>query len=256
MIVNGIVIFLALAATLFLYSFALWFLLNKKITLWKSVKLTCVSQAMNKLFLTGSGYAAVSAALKKDGLLLNESLPALAFFEFFFIVPWLIFGLYFGAAIAIRVPVFLVIVLIVILVFVIVKRNKVQGFLKDVWSYAKHATARLPVIMSLVIVNMMMAVIYYALLFRCFHVSIPLLEIFKIVSVAITVGYLSPAPAGLGFKEGGFIFLLLQQGVLAHQACAIAITDRILLTGFYGVCGVLCVMPVVLALVRKKAAKS
>ncbi len=239
MILNSMLVFLALSFSIFICAIILLVLLNKDIKLWQAIKLICICGALNKFLLTGSGYLAISRGLKINGLPFYKSLSAFAIFELFSILPWLICGLYFGAKVAIEIPSVLIIFLAIVLFFIIFKKENTQRFLKNALNYVKESKFNIPKILPLVLINAILGVAYYFFLLRCFSVEFSILELFKIVTVAFTVGYLSPAPAGLGFKEGSLVFLLMQKGLLLKDSMAIAVVDRVIATGFYAVLGFL-----------------
>lgn len=252
MILNGILIFLALALIILISSFIFWILLNKDIKLWQAIKLICISGALNKILLTGSGYAAASWKLKSDDFPVYKSLSSFGVLELFSVMPWLILGLFWGAEIAIRIPLFLIVLFVLVLGFAIYKRKSMLDFLKNALSYLKKIRSNILMVIPLVLINIMIGIIYYFFLFRAFGFNCDFLNILKIVSVAFTIGYLSPSPAGLGFKEGGMVFLLMQQNLSFSSACYIAIADRIIMTGFYIILGFLFGAGIIRDEVRKK----
>lgn len=230
-------IVLTLAIGVFISSFVLWVLLNRKITLWQTIKLTCIAGAMNKLLLTGSGYMAMIWKMKTDDFPLSKSIPAFTLFELFSVLPWLISGFYFGAKVAIKIPSFLMVVGVLILIFAIYKIRKRKVFLKDTFNYFKEAGLHMSLIIPVILINVILGLIYYLFLFRIFRVNLSLLEIFKIIAITFTVGYLSPAPSGLGFKEGSLVFLLMQHNLSLKSSLSIAITDRLITTILYAILG-------------------
>jgi len=239
MITDRILIFLPLTLRIIVSSSVIWLLLNRKIKFPHAIKLTCIATALNRLFLTGSGYVAMSGKLKINGLSLYKSLSSFAILELFSIIPWIILGLYFGTKIAIRIPLFLIALFVLVLTFAIYKRKDTINFLRNALAYLKEIRTNILMVTPLVLINVIIGIIYYFFLFRAFGFTFDFFEILRIISVAFTIGYLSPAPAGLGFKEGGLVFLLMQQNLSFSNACSIAIADRIITTGFYFVLGFL-----------------
>lgn len=239
MIFYSILIFLTLNLSILISSSVLWILLNRRIKLWQAIKLSCIITALNKLLLTGSGYAVMSWKLKSDDFPLHRSLASFAVFELFSVLPWLILGFYFGAKITIKVPVFLIVILVLILLSVIFKREAIINFLKNVLNYLKELKFGFIGIIPLVITNTALGITYYFFLFKVFGFSLKLLDILKVVSVSFTLGYLSIFPSGLGVKEGSMIYLLAKQGIPLSSSASIAITDRLLVTSFYASLGFL-----------------
>jgi len=232
-----IFIFLILSINVLINSFIFWRLLNKGVEFFRAVKIICIAGAMNKLLLTGSGYAAMSWKLKSDDFPVSRSISAFAIFELFSVSPWLISGFYFGAEASVRMPSFLLFIMGLVFILAIYKIRKTKNFLKDALSYFKDSTRNIPLIIPLVLINVILLVIYYQFLFRGFGVNLPLIEIFKIIAIAFTVGYLSPAPSGLGFKEGSLVFLLMQRNLSLKSSLSIAITDRLITTILYAILG-------------------
>ncbi|MFH0790296.1 MAG: lysylphosphatidylglycerol synthase domain-containing protein [Candidatus Omnitrophota bacterium] len=252
MILNCILVFLALNFSIFICAIILSVLLNKDIKLWQAIKLICICGALNKFLLTGSGYLVISRRLKINGLAFYKSLSAFGIFELFSAAPWIFLGLYFGANIAIRIPALLTVFLVLGLIFAIYKRKEAAIFLKETLSYFKKTKFNIIAIIPLVLINVLTYTIYYSSFFRVFGVRFDLLDVLKIVSVAFTVGYLSPAPGGLGFKESGLIFLLMQKGLSLKDSLSIAITDRVLITAFYLILGILFGAEMIVGEIKKR----
>ncbi|MFH1202122.1 MAG: lysylphosphatidylglycerol synthase domain-containing protein [Candidatus Omnitrophota bacterium] len=239
MILNIILIIFVLITGTLVSSLIFWILLNRRIKFYEAVKLVSVAATLNKLFLSGSGYATMSLKLKKDNFKLHECLLSFAAVEFFSIIPWIIIGLYFGARIFIRISYFSIIFLGLIVIFAIYKRNKILEFFKQILGYFKYIKKNILIVIFLALVNVVLGVYYYFFLFKVFNLNFALLDVLKIASVAFTVGYLSPIPAGLGFKESSLIFLLMEHGITLKASFLIAIADRIMLTGVCIILGLL-----------------
>lgn len=230
---NLILTILVLILSIFVSSVIFWKLLNKKIKLWESVKLVCTATSLNRLILTGSGYAAMSYKLKRDHLTFHKSVSSFIALEVFLMFPWLVLGVYFGLKIAIKVPVFFAAFLTIALIFAIYKRGKTIDFIKEAWSHFKGAKFNILIIIPLVLIHLFLGIIYYFFLFKAFGFTFPLPDILKIATVSVAVGYFSPAPGGLGFKESGLTFLLMQKSLSLKSSLSIAVTDRALATAFY-----------------------
>lgn len=252
MISNIILIVLTLAIGFFISPFILWVILNRKITLWQTIKLTYIINALNKLFLTGSGYLAMGWKLKNESFPITRSLSSFAIFELISILPWLISGFYFGARITIETPGFFIVILILIFVFSIYKGKTILSLFKNVLTYFKEIRIDFLVIIPLLITNVALGIIYYFLLFNLFGFSLRFPDILRIVSVSFTLGYLSIFPAGLGAKEGGLIYLLAGEGIPLPSSISIAITDRVLMTSFYAFFGFLFGAKIIKEEVRKR----
>lgn len=239
MIGNIILIVLTLAIGFFISPLVLWVILNRKITLWQTIKLTYIINGLNKLLLTGSGYLAMSWKLKGESFPISLSLSSFVIFELFSILPWLISGFYFGAKITVETPGFFIAILILILVFSICRGKTLLNLFKNALAYLKEMKINFLIIIPLLITNVALGIIYYFFLFNLFGFNLKFQDILRIVSVSFTLGYLSIFPAGLGVKEGSLIYLLAGEGIPLSSSAGIAITDRILMTSFYAFFGFL-----------------
>lgn len=252
MIGNIIFLVFILTVNVFVNSIIFWILLNSKIKFSQAIRLSSTAAALNKLFLSGSGYAAMSLKLKSSNLPFYKSLASFAAFELFSVLPWLILGFYFGAKLAIRVPLFFIVILAIGIISAIYKRKKAAGFIKDIWVYFKEIKLNILLIIPPVLINFILGVLYYFFLLRIFGFVLSPIDVLKIAAISFTLGYLSPAPAGLGFKEGGFIFLLAQKGLSLSESLPIAIADRVILTGFYLIVGSLFGTEMLINQIRKR----
>lgn len=234
---NMIPIILLLILSLTINSTILWLLLKREVKFWQMVKLTSVAVTLNKLLLTGSGYLAMSWKMKSYLFPLSRSFIAFTLLELTTVLPWLIFGIYFGAKVAIKIHPFLIIVLFLIL-FLIYKRKGKSVFLKDTWIYLRDSSIEVLKVLPLSLLGIILHTLYYSFILKIFKVNFLLSEIFKIVAISFTFGYLSPAPSGLGFKEGSLIFLLMQHNLSLKDSFLIAITERFISTVFFATLGV------------------
>ncbi|MBU0549490.1 MAG: flippase-like domain-containing protein, partial [Candidatus Omnitrophica bacterium] len=131
-------------------------------------------------------------------------------------------------------------------------RVKLMPFLKDALGYIRQIKYNIYMILPLVLINVFISTVYYLLLFKAFGFQSSILNIFKIVSIAFTIGYFSPTPAGLGFKEGGLIFLLMQHKLSFAESATIAVSDRLAVTGFYAILAFAFGMNIIRAFIKKK----
>jgi uncharacterized protein (TIRG00374 family) len=239
-IIYGVFIPLALGMSVFLSSCVFWILLNRQVPLRKAIQGTTAAGALNKIFLTGAGYAAVSAALKNDSVPFYKSLASFAALELFSVLPWIIAGLYFGAQLAARTHWFLIVFFALAFFFILNKKKRLGDFISNAAGYFKETSRNILAVVPLVLLNIIAGACYYLLLFKAFGLRIPWGEVVKLIAVSFTIGYLSPLPAGLGIKESGMTFLLMQAGVPFKQSVALAVADRLVITLFYVACGFLC----------------
>ncbi|MFA6217882.1 MAG: lysylphosphatidylglycerol synthase domain-containing protein [Candidatus Omnitrophota bacterium] len=239
-LVYGLVIFFILGVSVFLSSCIFWILLNREISFGKAVQRVTVAAALNKMLLTGSGYAAVSASLKNDSIPFYKSLASFAVLELFSVLPWIAAGFYFGAKQIAHIPFLLIVFFALVFFFVVSKKKRLVDFIKNAAGYFQETRRNILAVVPFVLLNGIAGLCYYSLFFKMFGLRIPWLEVFKLIAISFTLGYLSPVPAGLGVKESGMTFLLMQQGVSLKQAVSLAVCDRLLVTVFYGASGFLC----------------
>lgn len=237
--INLFFVFFALILSVLVSSAIFWNLLNKKISLWESIKLVSIATSLNRLILTGSGYAAMSYKLKRDHLPLHKSVSSFIALELFLMFPWLVLGVYFGFNIAVKVPVFFAAFLALALIFAIYKRHKAASFAKEAWLHLREAKLNIFAISPLVLAHLFLGVVYYYCLLEAFGFTLSLTDILKIATVSVAIGYFSPSPGGLGFKESGLVFLLMQKGLSLKSSISVAVTDRVLVTGFYLIFGLI-----------------
>ncbi|MFA5118625.1 MAG: flippase-like domain-containing protein [Candidatus Omnitrophota bacterium] len=254
-IVYGVFIFLALGMSVFLSSCVFWILLNRQVSLGKAIQGTIVAGALNKIFLTGSGYALASAALKNDSVPLYKSLASFAALELFSVLPWIIAGLYFGAQLAARTHWFLIVFFALAFFFILNKRKRLGDFISNAAGYFKGTSRNILAVAPLALLNIISGVCYYWFLFKVFGVRIPWGEMVKLIAISFTMGYLSPLPSGLGIKESGMTFLLMQTGVPFKQSVALAVADRLVITLFYAACGFLCGWGVISDVIKTRSLK-
>jgi uncharacterized membrane protein YbhN (UPF0104 family) len=239
-IVFGIFIFLALGMSVFLSACVFWILLNRQISLGKALQGTTAAGALNKILLTGSGYALASAAFKNDAIPLYKSLASFVVLELFSVLPWIIAGLYFGAQLAARIPWFLIVIFTLAFFYILNKKKRLGDFIKNAAGYFKETRRNVLAVAPFVLLNIIAGVWYYWSLFKVFGLHIPWGHVVKLIAISFTMGYLSPVPAGLGIKESGIAFLLMREGASFKQAVSLAVADRLVITVFYVACGFLC----------------
>lgn len=239
MLASSVLVVFALILNIFLNCVIFWFFLGKQIKLLDAIKVSCAAIALNRLFFVGSGYAAMSYKLKRDDLPLHKSISSFLAVELFLVSPWLISGLYFGSKFALKIPPFFSVLLAALLILLFYKKKKAMGALKDAWLHFKSIRMNIFVILPIVLINFFSGILYYFFLLKAFGFTFSLTEILKVATVAFNIGYLSPAPSGLGFKESGLVFLLMQKDLSLKSSLSIALTDRALVTALYLILGFL-----------------
>ncbi len=230
---NIFFVFFSLFGFAILNAIIFFILCNKNINFKETLKLTILASALNKLFFTGSGYLASSYLYRDENITSSKIFTAFLFLEFFSVSFWIFLGIYFGAELVIRLPIILVLGVIGFSIMVWVKKNKFGLILKDLLIHFRNIGNKLFLIMPFVLLNMAVYAIYYFFLFRCFNFYLDVTGIIKIVAVSFTLGYLSFAPAGIGFKDTGLVLLLIGQGIALDGAIMFALADRLIVTFFW-----------------------
>ncbi|MFA5363351.1 MAG: lysylphosphatidylglycerol synthase domain-containing protein [Candidatus Omnitrophota bacterium] len=237
--VEAFLIFLSLILSTIVISAGLRILLNGDIKLWEAVRLNCVATALNKIFFTGTGYAALSWKLKKDNIPYHKTLSALALIELSISLPWIACGLFFGVRVGWEAPLIFLGAIGLIAVFLAVRKNKIKDFLGKIFGYLKDIAPNIMGFIPVISLNFLLGWGYYFLLFKTFGLSISIFDVLEVVSVAFSAGYLSPIPSGLGIKDSGIIYMLMKHGVPFKNALIIAMADRGIVTGLYLILGFL-----------------
>jgi len=212
-------------------------LINGKISFRTSFRLTSSASALNKILFTGSGYLASSYFSRNKSLSFHNTFGAFFLMEFLGVSFWLILGIYFGAKLAVKIPWFIIPILIVFVIAAWFKKDKLIGGLRNALNHFKKTWVRIIIVMPFVAINMALFVFYYFFIFDLYGFHPSIINIVKIVSVSFTVGYLSPAPAGAGFKDTGLVLLLINSGLTFTNAVVIAVFDRVFVTVFWGLLG-------------------
>ncbi|MCP4652137.1 MAG: hypothetical protein GY858_01980 [Candidatus Omnitrophica bacterium] len=214
-------------------AFIFYLLVSREIKMKEAYRLTCTATALNKVFFTGSGFLAGSYFSRNKNLPSFKALGAFFILEILSASLWLILGLYFGAKLAVKVPLVLIVALLFVAIALWIKRKSINSF-KNVLNYFKNIGSQVALVVPLVAFSALFFVFYYYHLFNFFDFSLGFLETIKIIAVSFTLGYLSPAPAGLGFKETGMVLLLKSAGIDSGVAISVAVCDRVLTTLFWG----------------------
>ncbi|MDD5669052.1 MAG: lysylphosphatidylglycerol synthase domain-containing protein [Candidatus Omnitrophica bacterium] len=241
-----------LAVSALVSSLIFWILLKRKIHFLPVLKLFCVSASLNRLLVTGSGYAVLSWRLKLYGISIHTSLAVSAVSELLSIAPWLILGIYCGSSVAVHIPWAMVVLSVLIVLFLILKLKHIRDFAGKVFGYIREAKIRIIISLPFVIINIVLVSVYYLLLVHVFLFDFNLLQIIRIVAISIAAGYLSPVPSGIGIKEGSLIYLLMREGVGFQNACVFALTDRLIVTIFYIAAGFIAGTDIIIGELKKK----
>jgi len=205
-----------------------------------SFKLIITAAALNKLLFTGSGYLTSSYFSRSKDLSFYKALSAFLLLEALGVFLWIGMGIYFGVKLVIKMPSIIILILaflLLLLVMIWSQRQKFTKAARNILITFKNMGKRVPLIMPLIILNMVLSIVYYFSLFRIFNFHPELLSIIKIISISFTVGYLSLAPAGLGFKDTGMVLLLVNSGLKLNTAISLAILDRVIVTVFWAILG-------------------
>ncbi|GEM_PF-1783597 len=230
-------IILIFGAITFLTALNFYILAGRKVAFSEALRLTAVASALNKIFFTATGYLAASAIAKNKNLEFRRAMAVFLVLEATSLLPWLLLGVYFGAKIALRWPLIFISLLAIFCAVAWAKKDKLGKVFGDILESFAATCKRFFLIIPFVAVNMVLLALYYFFIFRLFNFTPGFSSVVKIVAVTFTIGYLSPAPAGLGFKEAGMVFLLARYGVPSGAAIYIAIADRIIMTLLVGIGG-------------------
>jgi len=212
-------------------------LVDSKVSFKESLRLTSSASAINKVLFTGSGYFSSSYLSKNKNLSFYNILGIFFLMEVMGVSVWIIMGIYFGAEVVVKIPWFIIPFLIIFAITAWFKKDKLVSILKSVLHYFKERWVRIIIIVPFVILNTALFGLYYFFLFWFFDFHPTALNIIKIISISFTVGYLSPAPAGVGFKDTSLVLLLMNSGLTPNKAVLVAVFDRIFVTAFWGVLG-------------------
>ncbi len=203
----------------------------------EAFKLVIVAVALNKLFFSGSGYFASSYFFRNKNLSFYKALAAFLLLEALGVLLWTGVGVYFGVELAIKIPLVFILFLALFLLIIWFQRQKFVKAARSILGTFRSMSWRILLVIPLIILNMILFAGYYFFLFRIFNFHPGTLSIIKIISVSFTIGYLSPAPAGLGFKDTGLVLLLVNSGVALSAAISLAVFDRVFVTVFWGISG-------------------
>jgi len=214
-----------------------YILIYPELTIKEAFKLITTAITLNKLLFTGSGYLTSSYLSRNKNLPFYKALSAFLLLEALGVSLWLGLGIYFGAKIAVKIPFIFIPILVFIIILGWLKSKNFTKAAKNVLTVLKDMARRIPVIMPLIFLNMLLFICYYLFLFRIFNFNPGVLSIIKIVSISFAVGYLSPVPAGAGFKDTALVLLLMNSGLTLDRAVVIAVFDRVLVAVFWGVLG-------------------
>ena len=230
-------IILNLLLTAVVSAVCFYLLVYPGVTLKDAFKLVSAAVAINKFFLTGSGCVSASYLSRSKDLPFYKALSAFLLLEALGVPVWLGLGIYFGAKLTVRIPGVFVPILAIMAVLAWWKREKFIKAAKNILAAFKDMGRNIPLVIPFIVLNMGLFFSYYFFLFRLFDFYPRPLEIIKIMSVSFTTGYLSPAPAGLGFRDTSLVLLLVNSGVAINKAILIAIFDRVFVTVFWAVLG-------------------
>lgn len=214
---------------------AFWCAAGARITLGNSFKVVVVAAALNRLLFTGVGFAVSSAASIRFALPASQALAAFVLVEVFSTGPWIAAGVYFGARITAAAPVIIIGIFAAALAYCAIRGTKVRARIQQALQGLRVAGRRAAGVMCCAVFAALCLTGYYVFLFYAFGFFPGIIQAIQIVAVAFTAGYLSPAPAGLGFKETGMVYMLANAGVPVKEAVIIALWDRIIVTAVAGI---------------------
>jgi len=236
--ISVLFIFLLLFSIFILTSLIFYILIQKKIKFLIACKLVSVAFALNRLLFTASGFIVSSYLFpKKKDSSFSETLGAFFVMELLGILPWLSLGVYFGVSLSLKIPWVFWIFLFFLLLFLTFRYRYLRDNFSKIKRYFVELSKNAFKVIPLIIFNQFLYVFYYYFLFSLFGFFPHFMQIIKIISLSFSLGYLSPAPAGLGFKDTGMVLLLVNSGLKLNTAISLAILDRVTVTVFWAILG-------------------
>ena len=233
-------IFLLLFSIFILTSLIFYILIQKKIKFFTACKLVSIAFALNRLLFTASGFIASSYLFqKKKNLNFSETLGAFFVMELLGVLLWLSLGVYFGVSLSLEIPWIFWIFLFFLLLFLTFRYRYLRDNFSKIKRYFVELSKNAFKVIPLVILNQFLYVFYYYSLFSLFGFFPHFMQIIKIISLSFSLGYLSPAPTGLGLKDASLVFLLVKEGVPLNSSILCTFLDRVLVTGFWTLMGAL-----------------
>jgi len=235
---------------------AFYFLFGRTITYREALRINCAAIALNKIFFSGTGFVMAGSLAKNKNISWQKVLGVFLVLEGLSVIPWLIAGCFFGITFA-AVNAYIVLAVILFgLLFIWIKREKFRKVLFDMRVHAGQIGKNIVYALPCIILEMFLFFCYYVFLFQGYALNITGFNIFKIVAVSFSAGYLSPAPSGLGFKDAALAGLLLLQGVAAGKAAMIMAFDRLIIMVFWLAMGFIAAGDLLYAVWCKKFAKN
>ncbi len=232
-------IFATLLCIVIINSLIFYILVGRKIKLFWCFVLVSVSTALNRLLFTGSGFFLSSYLSRNRHLSFSESLSAFFVMEFFGVLLWIPLGIYFGAAVTIKIPWIFWLITVAVFSFIYLQRKKIRVWFVNLKRSLKNLSKNIPFVIPLILLNGCVYIAYYYFLLSLFDFFPTFLQLIRIISLSFTLGYLSPAPSGLGFKDTGLILLLVKEGLSLNKSILCAIIDRGITTFFWVILGLL-----------------
>jgi uncharacterized membrane protein YbhN (UPF0104 family) len=214
-----------------------YILVSRRLKLKEAYKLICVASALNRLLFSGLGFVASSFFSHNKNLSFSKALGVFFILEFLGVFLWIILGIYFGAKLAVKIYWIFWIILIIFLGYLFLKRREISLIRRRFLDYSKEVGRRIFYVFPFILINAGLYFLYYFFLFSIFGFSLSNLKILEIISISFTVGYLSPSPAGLGFRDTGLTLLLMDSGISLGRAIFCAVTDRVIVTFFWTILG-------------------
>lgn len=225
-------IFLTLFLISFINSAGFYALLGRKTAFIEAMRLSFLASAINRLFFTGTGYLSTGYLSRNVDLEFPDVFAAFVVWELCAVIFWLSAGIYFGVKVLAGMPVILGAVLLLFGIFIWLKRRTIFRFIESFKRSFMNLTGDFFYIIVLMTISAAAMFFYYYSVFSLFNFHPDFFSTLKIISISFAAGYLSPAPAGLGFRETGMVVLLVKQGMLWPTAMKLAVFDRIISTIF------------------------
>lgn len=216
-----------------------FFALARDVNLKNAFKISSSALGLNKILFTGSGYLLTAYFSRYGNLSATKVMAIFILLEAGFFSIWLVFGFYYGWKLLLeQAPYGLLAAVAIISLIIFFKRSKVAQLFSHLKLHLVEIRGRIFWLILFSVINLLISLFYYQALFAIFDHRADLASVLKVASIALSTGYLSPIPAGLGIKDASFAMLLINQGISASSAVAIAFWDRLISTFFWGSLGI------------------
>jgi len=230
-------------------------LLGRPVRLLYSLRMVSVARALNLFLFSGTGYLASGYFGRGSRVSFHQAVGSFLIIEFFSALSWLVLGVFSGAQLAFRFFPFMAALPAVLLILFFWQKGKVMDMLRKFKESFKNIGGRAFLVLPCIGLMIFSYFGYYFFLSRIMGLGLDFYQIIKAVSVSYCLGYFSPAPSGLGFKETGLVAAVSSMGPAVQSAVLFALADRIIVTLFWSVLGFFTGYPVIKQELKKRFSK-